>query len=154
MASTITPATLSVALTETISLNGSAQGSENTFSITSINEIFKRIVKCANSQTTTIATFHGNASGSPQAIDLEDARYIRVTNKDNTHPLELAIVGAATLYQVQLAAGQSHILGAPDNLMLAEEDTTPSFGTMADIVSIQVNPGGNDVDVEIFVASV
>jgi len=153
MASTITPASLIVKLTETISLNGSAQGSENSFTIGSINEIFKRIVKCTNNQTTTIATFHGLASGSANAIDLEDAKYIRVTNKDNTHPIELAIVGAATLYQVTLAAGQSHVLGGPDDLMLAEADTTPSFGTMADIVSIQVNPAGNDVDIEIFVAS-
>ena len=38
--------------------------------------------------------------------------------------------------------------------MLAEADTSPSFGTMADIASIQVNPAGNDVDVEILVASV
>ena len=37
--------------------------------------------------------------------------------------------------------------------MLAEADTSPSFGTMADLASIQVNPGGNAIDVEVFVAS-
>ena len=97
---------------------------------------------------------NGNAFGADNAIDLEDAKYIRVTNLDNTNSVELAIVGAATLYQVRLDAGQSHMLGAPDDLMLAEADTSPSFGTMADIASIKVNPAGNDVDVEIFVAGV
>jgi len=37
--------------------------------------------------------------------------------------------------------------------MLAEEDTSPSFGTMADLTSLQVNPAAT-LDVEIFVASV
>ena len=76
------------------------------------------------------------------------------TNKDNTNAVELAIVGAATLYQITLAAGESHILGSADGLMLSEVDTSPSFGTMADLGSIQVNPGGNAVDVEIFIASI
>ena len=37
--------------------------------------------------------------------------------------------------------------------MLSEADTSPSFGTMADVTSIQVNPGGNAVSVEVFIAS-
>lgn len=154
MASTITNATLSVTITEQLSLGGTEYGGTKTLEIEGINEVFKRIVKCVASQTTTVATFNGNAFASDNAIDLEDAKYIRLTNLDDTNPVELAIVGAATLYQVRLAAGESHILGAPDDLMLAEEDTSPSFGTMADIASIQVNPASNDVDVEILVASV
>ena len=37
--------------------------------------------------------------------------------------------------------------------MLSEADTSPSFGTMDDVKSLQINPGGNAVDVEVFVAS-
>lgn len=154
MASTVTSATLEVVISETLSLGGTQYGGTKTLSIGSINEVFKRIVKCANSQTTTVATFNGNAFASANAIDVEDAKYIRITNLDDTNPVELAIVGAATLYQVRLAAGESHILGSPEDLMLSEADTSPSFGTMADIASIQVNPASNDVDVEIFVASI
>ena len=154
MASTITSATLTVTIQESIPLGGTQFGGIKQLEITGINEAYKRIVKCANSQTTTIATFNGNAFASDNAIDTEDAKYIRVTNLDDANSVELAIVGAATLYQVRLNAGESHILGSPDDLMLAEADTSPSFGTMADIASIQVNPAGNDVDVEILVASV
>jgi len=154
MASTVTSATLEVVISETLSLGGTQYGGTKTLSIGSINEVFKRIVKCVNSQTTTVATFNGNAFASANAIDVEDAKYIRITNLDDTNPVELAIVGAATLYQVRLAAGESHILGSPEDLMLSEADTSPSFGTMADIASIQVNPASNDVDVEIFIASV
>ena len=154
MASTISNATLEVNISESLSLGGTQYGGTKTLSISGINEVFKRIVKCVASQTTTIATFNGNAFASDNAIDLEDAKYIRVTNLDDTNPIELAVVGAATLYQVKIGAGESHILGSPDDLMLAEADTSPSFGTMADIASIQVNPDANDVDVEIFIASV
>ena len=154
MASTVTASTLEVVISETLSLGGTQYGGTKTLSIESINEVFKRIVKCVNSQTTTVATFNGNAFASANAIDVEDAKYIRVTNLDDTNPVELAIVGAATLYQVKLAAGESHILGSPEDLMLSEADTSPSFGTMADIASIQVNPASNDVDVEIFIASI
>ena len=154
MATTITNATLTVTLTESVSLNGSDQGATNTLSISSINEVFKRIVSCSASQTTTILSFNAAVHGAAGAIDLQDCKYIRLTNKDDTNAIEIAVVGAATLYQVELAAGESHILGNPEAIMLSEEDTSPSFGTMADLASIQVNPGSNAVDVEVFVASI
>ena len=153
MASTITNADLEVTIQETLTLGGASFGGTKTLVISGINEAYKRIVKCANSQTTTIATFNGNAFASDNAIDVEDAKYMRITNLDDTNSVELAIVGAASLYQVTLKAGETHLLGSPDDLMLAEADTSPSFGTMADVASIKVNPAGNDVDVEIFIAS-
>jgi len=153
MATTLTAATLTVTLTEAISLNGYDQGAKNTLTIDSIANVMKRIVSCTASQTTTIATFAASVHTSVHALDVDDVKYIRITNVDDTNALELAVVGAATLYQVELAAGESHILGNPDNIMLSEADTSPSFGTMADIASLQVNPGGNEIDVEVFIAS-
>ena len=154
MATTISNATLTVTITEEVTLNGSAQGATNSFTVASVDEVFKRIVSCAASNTTTVLTFAAASHTSAGAIDIDDAKYIRITNKDDTNAIEVAIVGAATNYQIILHPGQSHVLGAADDLMLAEEDTSPSFGTMADIASIQVNPGGNAVEVEVFVASV
>ena len=153
MATTLTAATLTVTHTEAISLNGYDQGAKNTLTIDSIANVMKRIVSCTASQTTTIATFAASVHTSVHALDVDDVKYIRITNVDDTNALELAVVGAATLYQVELAAGESHVLGNPDNIMLSEADTSPSFGTMADIASLQVNPGGNEIDVEVFIAS-
>ena len=153
MASTVTASTMTVTISESITLNGKNQGSTNTFNITSISDIFQRIVSCTASQTTTIASFNADVHGAANAIDIQNSKYIRITNLDDAEAIELAVVGAATLYQVKLAAGESHILGSADDLMLAEADTSPSFGTMADIASIQVYPGSNAVDVQIFIAS-
>ena len=154
MASTLSSGTMTVKIIESIKLNGTEQGAVNTLSISSVNEVFKRIVTCTASQTTTLVTFNAAVHGAAGAIDLQDCKYVRITNKDDSNALELAVVGAATLYQVELAAGESHILGNPEAVMLAEADTSPSFGTMADLASIQVNPGGNAIDVEVFVASI
>ena len=85
-----------------------------------INEVFKRIVNCAASNTTTVLTFAAANHTSAGAIVVGDAKYVRITNKDDTNAIEVAMVGAATLYQVTLAAGQSHVLGSPDDLMLAD----------------------------------
>ena len=146
-------ATLKVKIQEDIILSNQDYGSKRILEIASIDEVMKRIVTCAASQTTTIAVFNSNAYGAAGAVDIEDSKYIRITNLDSSNAVELAVVGAATLYQVNLAAGQSHILGSADGLMLSEADTSPSFGTMDDLGSIQVNPGGNAVDVELFIAS-
>ena len=146
-------ATLKVKIQEDIILGNQDYGSKRILEISSIDEINKRIVTCPASQTTTIAVFNSNAYGAAGAIDFEDSKYIRITNLDASNAVELAVVGAATLYQVKLGAGESHILGSADDLMLSEADTSPSFGTMADLGSIQVNPGGNAVSVELFIAS-
>ena len=146
-------ADLTTTVTESVVLNGAVRGTTNTVTTTGINNVYERIVTCTNAQVTYLAAFNSNSYGSAVQIDKEDVRYIRVTNLDTTNILELAVVGDATLYQVLLKAGQSHILCAAEDVMLAEEDTSPSFGTMADLTSIQVKPAGT-CDVEIFVASV
>ena len=146
-------ADLTTTVTENVTINGSVRGSTNTVTTTGINNVYERIVTCTNGQVTFLAAFDSNSYGSVVQIDKEDVRYIRVTNLDATNTLELAVVGAATLYQVLIKAGQSHILCAAEDVMLAEADTSPSFGTMADLTSLQVSPAAT-LDVEIFVASV
>jgi len=146
-------ADLTTTLSESVTLNGAVRGTTNTVTTTGINNVYERIVTCTTAQTTYLASFDANSYGEGVLIDKEDVRYIRVTNLDSTNSLELAVVGEATNYQVLLKAGQSHILCAAEDVMLAEADTSPSFGTMADLRSLQVSPAAT-LDVEIFVASV
>ena len=147
-------ADLSVTISESVTLNGSVRGTTNSLTISSIIDTFERIVTCPALQTTTIATFATNVYDSVGAIDAQGAKYVRITNLSSEYDMELAVVGAATLYQVHIVAGHSHILCRTDDAMLSEADTSPSFGTMADIASIQARPtAGSDISVEIFVAS-
>ena len=153
-------ATLNVTLQESVILNGCEYGSINTAAVTGVGNAFKRNVTCVFGTVTALATFASNPEAGESSIpflDTENVLYIRVTNLDSSNTIELAVVGTTTLYQVTLAAGHSHILSDCDDVMLAEEDTSPSFGTMLDLVSVQGKPIGtadtdDNVDVEIFIA--
>ena len=146
-------ADLVTTLTETVVLNGSLRGSSNSVTTTGINDVFERIVTCAHSQTTTIATFAASPHTSVGAIDVDRTKYIRVTNLDTEAEIELAIVTTASNYQVTITAGNSHILSQGAAIALGEADVSPSFGTMEDIASLQVKPVGASYNprVEVFV---
>ena len=81
---------------------------------------------------------------------------MRITNLDAAAWIEVAIVTTASNYTVLLTPGTSHILAQAEAVALAEEDTSPSFGTLENLASIQVQPVGVSFDprVEIFAASI
>ena len=148
-------ADLTVTISQSVTVNGALRGSTNTLIVGSITDTFERIVTCPHSNTTTIATFNSNVYGSAGALDLENCKYIRVTNLSETAVMDLAIVTENTNYQVVMTAGTTHLLCQADTAAIAETDTTPNFPTLEDITSIQVRPRStDDVDVEIFVASI
>jgi hypothetical protein len=147
---------LTVTLTESIVINGAQRGSTNNLTVADITDTFERVVTCPHSNTTTIATFNSNVYGSAGALDLENCKYIRITNLSTSAVMDLAIVTENTNYQVVMTAGTSHLLCQADTAAIAEADTTPNFPTLEDVTSIQVRPRGatDNVDVEIFVASI
>ncbi len=146
-------ADLVVTISESVTINGSLRGSSNTLTAADVTSAFERVVTCPHSNVTTIATFNSNVYGSAGAIDLENTKYIRVTNTSATAVMDLAIVTENTNYQVVMIAGASHVLCQADTAAIAEADTTPNFPTLEDITSIQVKPRGtDDANVEIFVA--
>ena len=57
MASTISAATLTVTVTESITLNGSNMGATNTLSVASVNEVNQRIVSLDASNVRTLFEF-------------------------------------------------------------------------------------------------
>ena len=148
-------ADLTTTITENVVLNGSVRGSTNTLTTTGINNVFERIITCPNGATTTIATFSSNVYDSAGAIDKENVRYIRVSNLSDTYDVELGVAGAASNYTILIPALNSHIIARADDVMVAEADAVPSYGSLADLAKLEVRPtASNDADVEIFVASV
>ena len=149
-------ANLTTTITESVTINGALRGSSNSLTVTDIEDTFERVVTCVNSQTTTIATFAASPFTSAGAIDVDRCKYVRVTNLDTAAWIELAIVTTASNYTVLLTPGTSHILAQAEAVALAEEDTSPSFGTLENLASIQVQPVGASFDprVEIFAASI
>ena len=151
MASTISAATMTVTLTEAISLNGYDQGSKNTLSIADIAEINKRIVTCPTSEK-TIISFAG-AIDAGTFIDA-DARYVRITNKDDTNFVKINIEGeSSTDYTIRLDAGASHVILSTSTTGLADyADITGS--TLENLSAIKATADTAACDLEIFIASV
>ena len=161
MASTITAAAMTVTITENITLNGQAQGGTNTFSVGSVNEIYKRIVTCVDDTDCTIATFQTATNTSDGAIDLEDVRYIRVTNLDDTNPMNLSLQvasaedGTASMSSTILVeAGKSFIMGSAHDGIAVKDDGATIVTALNDLESLLVDPLSENIDVEVFIASV
>ncbi len=148
-------ADLVVTISESVTINGALRGSSNSITTTSIVDTYERVLTAAHSQTTTICTFATTPHTSAGALDVENCKYLRITNLSTTEDMKLALVTTNTNYQVTVRAGGSHMLFQAEEGAIGEEDTSPAFPTLEDITSVQVRPSGSaDVQVETFVALV
>ena len=149
-------ADLTTTVTESVVLNGAIRGNTNSVTTTGINNVFERIVTCIHSQTTTVATFAAAPYTSAGAIDVENVRYIRVTNLGEDSALVLGVVTTNTNYQVRLTPGTSHIIPRGEAEAIALASSTPVFGALENITSLQVKPEGvvYNPQVAVFVASI
>ena len=153
-------ATLNVTITEELTLNGADRGSTNTLSVASVTQVYHRIVTCPASSDSTIATFQTLTSTSDNAVDLEDAKYVRVTNLDASNPVNLSLRvsvdedgtsdASATLL---LDAGRSFVMGATHDGIVVDDDAAAIVTALTDLESILIDPGSNAVSVEVFIAS-
>ena len=156
-------ATLTSTITESISLNGADRGSTNTLSIASVTQVFHRIVTCPTGQDTTLATFASTADDSAVSgsLDVEDVKYIWVTNLDGTNPVNLSLQvdageddsAADESATLLLAAGRSFVMGSPsDGVAVSDADAT-LIDVLHNLESILIDPLSNAVTVEVFIAS-
>ena len=148
-------ANLVVTISESVTVNGALRGSSNSITVGSIVDTYERVLTATYSQTTTICTFATTPYTSAGALDVENCKYLRVTNLSTTEDMKLALVTTNTNYQVTVRAGGSHMLFQAEEGAIGEEDTSPAFPTLEDITSVQVRPSATtDIQVETFVALV
>ena len=164
MASTITASTMTVTVTESIALNGKDQGASSALSIASITEVLKRIVACPANVDTTVFRSGVTVDVTDSSMDVQDVKYIRLTNLDNADSINVNLQvdvtesgsGASAVNETAtllLAAGHSFIMGTSHD-SIAVYDADGSVQTVLhDLESILVDPGSNAIDVEILVAS-
>jgi hypothetical protein len=136
--------------------------------ISSIDEIYKRIVTCpANAETTVVhfkqvAGAAGGATKFDGALDIQDVRYVRVTNLDSSNNLTLSLQaevgeddsGADVSASVLLEAGKSFMMGSGHDGIGVSDANANLVTDLVDLDSLVVQPGGNAISVEVFVASV
>ena len=158
MASTITAATLTVKVSESILLNGLQQGGTNSIAFASINEISKRIMTITTNES-TIATFSGAVASAGHFND-SAVKYMRFTNYDDTNFITLTFRNQDNdEVAIKLDAGQSFVLYGDNstgmelifNAIAGDAASDTAFGSLT---SIQADAEASTVDLEMIVASV
>jgi len=154
-------AQLVVNISEEVTLNGKVRGSENSLEISSVTQVLHRIVTCPANQDTTVANFHAATNTSDNALDVEDAKYIRVTNLDASNTINLSLQidsanndsAAAESATILVAGGRSFIMGVPSDGIAVSDANADIVTTLHNLESILVDPGSNAISVEVFIAS-
>jgi hypothetical protein len=143
MATTIVNASLSVTITEAVTLNGKPYGNINNLTVANVNEVDQRIMTVPTSEIDILN--YGTAAGAGTFVRANIA-YLRITNKDDTNFISLHITSATDDAWVRVEAGKSFMLhnGAIE--------TASSFSAWADITAISAIADTAAVDIEYFIA--
>tara|TARA_R100001594_G_scaffold110174_1_gene144931 strand:- start:287 stop:766 length:480 start_codon:yes stop_codon:yes gene_type:complete len=158
MTSTITAATLTVTLKESITLNGYEQGSTNIQTIGSIAEIYKRIMTITTNES-VIATMSGAVASAGHFND-SAVRYMRFTNLDDTNHVTLTFRNQDNdEFAMKVDAGNSFCVFADNSggmvgMFNATQDADAASDTaLGSVTNIQADAGASTVDIEVFIAS-
>jgi len=155
-------ADLTVTLTEAVTLNGSSRGSTNTLTVSGVDDIYHRIVTVPNGVDTTLASFKSTVGIADGSLDLGNVKYIRVTNMDASNSVNLSLQvetgnddsAADHSATILLEAKKSFLMGTPDAGVAVSTTNATIITTLEDLESIIADSGSNDVQCEIFIASV
>ena len=158
MTSTITAATLTVSLTEAITLDGEARGGSVVETIASVTEYSKRIVEVPTSEI-SLLSFQATNPGAG-TYDEADVKYIRISNRDDTNHVVIVLTDdAASEVTIKLDKGRSLVFFGDDsggvvNFMNAKDSalSITSSITTGDLTTISAIADTAAVDVELIVA--
>lgn len=143
MATTLTNATFTSTITETVTINGKNQGSTNTLTVANINEVDSRILTIPTSEV-GVVTF-GAAAGAGTFVRA-NVKYLRITNKDDTNFISLHITSATDDVWFKVDAGKSFIVNNGDI------ESAGAFSAWASITAITAIADTAAVDVDYFIA--
>jgi hypothetical protein len=144
-------ADLTVTLTEDIEIKNHQYGGNNTFTISGINEVFKRVVTATTTDTTILTFGDHYASGG---FVKGDVRYIRITNLDTSNYVTLNIEGdTSTDFSIRLDPSASYLIISSSSTGVVDYADITS-ATLEDLTAIKADANSASCDIEILVASV
>tara|TARA_R100000742_G_C4236866_1_gene57301 strand:+ start:25 stop:492 length:468 start_codon:yes stop_codon:yes gene_type:complete len=153
MASTVTASTMTVTISESITLNGKNQGGTQTLSIPSIATVSRRIIDVPASEVEVLAMSTAVAAGT---FIESDVLYIRITNLDDTNHVTLLFKNENNNeFAVKLDKGQTFIYngdlsgGVVDTM---DADSSALSVSLGDLVNVTATADTAACDVEVFVA--
>ena len=157
MAMSFSTATLTVKLQENIVLGGQNMGSLNSFSVSGIKNVVKRLMT-ATTAGASILTFHNSEEAAGQYIEA-NVRYIRITNLDDTNHIYLTFKNEDNdEFIVLLDKGQSFIYnsnldGGVVNTFDSKDTTSASTDQLGDLTNITAKADTASCDIEVYIAT-
>ena len=155
-------ADLTVTLTESITVDGHQYGGTKSFVVSGINDAYKRVLTVPAGADTTLVNFKSTVGTSDGAMDIENVKYIRVTNLDGSNSVNLSLQidagkddsTADDSATILLEAGKSFILGTPHNSVAVDSTSESIITSLNDLESILVDSSSHAVRIEVLIASV
>ena len=142
---------MTVTIQEELTINGKDRGNKNQLSISSVSEVFTRVLTVGNTEQNILEFQATNPSGG--AIADTTLQYLRITNLAASNTVDLRIQDTANTkeYFVQLGGSESYILfNDKMDCDSAAVDTTISLSQIDFISADATGTGGETADVEIF----
>ena len=149
MATTVSKASLVVTVTEQITLNGTIYDQNTTKTITGVTGYDKSIFTLSSGVSHNVAEFVSLPSGDKH--DVENLRYLRVTNLDDTNFVVLHLEGSSHYAQLKIEPGSFFIL--TDVSSSFDGADAVSGYTPVSITKIDAMADTASCDIEVFVAS-
>ena len=150
MATTITPATLTVAIAENLTLGGVVYDNTTNKSITGITHIAKRIFEIPSNSSgfTTIAT--ASTAGADTAFDSDNIKYVKITNLDATNAVIVTLSAASKSGAIEVPSLGSICLFSKS---VGGAASKAGISSVAALETIFVrNTSGAAIDVELTIA--
>mgnify|MGYP003138397400 CR=1 FL=1 len=142
MASTVTAATATITISESLTLNGTSYGNSISKTFASQGEVIQRIMSVSTSFPDILYTSTVDGRGQVVAADW---CYFRITNLDDTNYVTLRLYNGTDSQFFKLEAGESFFLMSPD-IDIDAAGTT--FNAFADITRISADANTAACDVE------
>ena len=148
--------TLTLILTENLTIDGRDYGSLQSVEIPSIVDVTRWIVTVLHSAESVIATFA--AAIGPGGYIAGDVMYMRFTNLDDTNFVTLTFRNQDNdEVAIKVDRGKSLLLMASDEGMAAmfnatEDADADSHANVGSLTNIQAHAQGGSVDIEMYIA--
>ena len=132
------------------------------YTVSSIVDVYKRILTVPSGVDTTLASFKATVGSSDSAMDIQNVKYIRVTNLDSSNTVNLSLQidtdkddsAADDSATILLEAGKSFILGTPHDSVAVNSAAATVITALTDLESILVDSSSHAVRMEILIASI
>lgn len=150
MASTVTPSTATVTISEQLVLGGTDRGGSHTRTIENIAEADRRVMTVDSSNEIDLIEL--NSDNGQGKFVRSSIKYIRITNLDNTNFIRVRFKksGAETA-DVKVDAGATFMLSSGS---MDADTSAGAFSAFVDIDNISAQADTADVDIEYVVLAV